>query len=124
MKTLVCIECPKSCALAVDIENCRMIKVEGNQCPKGEEYARAEVENPTRILTATVLAQGLSLKMVPVKTDKPVPKAKIPEAARAIKKIRVNSPLSVGDIVMPDFLGLGVNLVATRSVQRSGDEKI
>ena len=113
-KKLTCIECPKSCALSVDIEDCRVVKVEGNECPKGEVYAKAEIENPLRILTGTVLAQGLPLKMIPVRTDKPILKAKIIEAAAEIKKIRVTKPLRIGDVVAENFMGLGVNLIATR----------
>jgi CxxC motif-containing protein len=115
IKKMTCIQCPKGCSLAVDIENCRVVKVSGNLCPKGEEYAITEVENPRRILTATVLAQGLSLKMVPVRTDQPIPKAKMQEAAAEVKKIRVTKPLKAGDVLVADFLGLGVNLVATRT---------
>ncbi|MDD5019967.1 MAG: DUF1667 domain-containing protein [Candidatus Omnitrophica bacterium] len=115
-KKLTCIQCPKSCSLSVDIENCRVVRVSGNLCPKGEEYAVIEVENPRRVLTATVLAQGLSLKMVPVRTDGPIPKVKIKEAAAEIKKIRVARPLSVGDVIVADFLDLGVKLIATRKV--------
>lgn len=114
IKNLICIECPKSCALSVDIENCRVVKVSGNQCPKGEDYGKAEIENPLRILTATVICQGLSLKMAPVRTDKPIPKAKIQEAAGEIQKMRINRAVQPGDILARDFLGLGVNLIATR----------
>ena len=113
-KNLICIECPKSCALTVDIENCRVVKVFGNQCPKGEDYGKAEIENPLRVLTATVLCQGLSLKMAPVRTDKPIPKAKIQEAAGEIRKMRIDKAVQAGDILAHDFLGLGVNLVVTR----------
>ncbi len=116
IKELTCIECPKSCRLTVDIENCRVVKVSGNKCPRGEDYARAEIENPQRVLTAVVLAQGLPLKMIPVRTDKPIPKTKILAAAAEIKKIKVIKPLRVGDIIVEDFMGLGVNLRATRDV--------
>jgi CxxC motif-containing protein len=116
IRKLTCIECPESCSLTVDIENCRVVKVEGNKCPKGEAYATTEVENPLRVLTGTVLAKGLGVKMVPVRTDKPIPKVKIPAAAAEIKKIRVTSSLRVGDVIVSDFLGLGVNLVAAREV--------
>lgn len=115
-KKLTCIQCPKSCSLNVDIENCRLVHVSGNLCPKGEEYATTEVENPRRVLTATVLAQGLSLKMVPVRTNEPISKAKIREAAAEIKKIRVTRPLNAGDVIVADFLGLGVDLIATRKI--------
>lgn len=114
IRKMICIECPRSCALTVDIENCRIFKVEGNKCPKGAEYARSEVENPVRILTGTVLTQGLALKMVPVRTDQPIPKTKIFEAAAEFKKIKVTKPLHTRDIIVANFMGLGVNLIATR----------
>ena len=117
-KNLICIECPVSCILSVDIENCRVVKVKGNKCPKGEEYAKAEMENPVRILTSTVVSKGLSLKMVPVRTDKPIPKAKIQDAMNEIRKIRTEKSVHPGDIIIENFLGFGVNLVATREVSK------
>lgn len=113
-KNLICIECPKSCNLIADMENCRVIKVSGNQCAVGEKYAIAEIENPMRVLTSTVLGEGLSLKMIPVRTDRPMPKAKLLEAMAEIKKIRIDKPVKAGDIIINDFLGLGVNLIAAR----------
>jgi len=116
IKKLTCIECPKGCTLSVDIENCRVVTVSGNECPKGEKYAHSEVENPMRILTSAVLTDGLSLKMLPVRTDKPIPKAKLLEAMSEIKKIRVSKPVKIGDVVKENLLGLSVNLIATREV--------
>ncbi len=115
-KKLVCIECPKSCALSVDIENCRVVRVSGEKCPKGKEYAIIEVENPTRVLTSAVLAEGLSVRMVPVRTDRPIPKPRLLEAMGEIKKIRVTKRLRAGDIIARNFLGLGVNLITTRDI--------
>jgi len=116
IQNLTCIECPKSCSLVVDTENNRVLKVSGNLCPKGEAYAKSEVENPLRLFTATILAEGLALKMIPVRTDKAIPKSRIPEAAEAVKSFRINFPVKVGMVVVKDFLGLGVNIVVTRDV--------
>ncbi|OGX23316.1 MAG: hypothetical protein A3J51_03530 [Omnitrophica WOR_2 bacterium RIFCSPHIGHO2_02_FULL_45_21] len=113
-KNLTCIECPKSCNLIVDIENCRVVKVSDNQCKLGESYAIAEIENPTRVLTSAVLARGLSLKMIPLRTDRPIEKAKLLEAMAEIKKIIVEKPVKAGDVILSNFLGLEVNLIATR----------
>ncbi len=114
IKNMTCIECPKGCALAVDIENCKVTKVEGAKCPKGVGYAITESENPVRILTATVLAVGLSLKLVPVRTDKPIPKKDISRAVKEIRNMKITAPLKSGDTIADDFLGLGVRLIATR----------
>ena len=114
VKRMICIECPKGCALSVDIENCKVAKVEGAKCPKGREYAVTEAESPMRILTATALAKGLSLKLVPVRTDRPIPKKDLSRAVEEIRKMRITSPVKSGDAVDKDFLGLGVKLTATR----------
>lgn len=116
IKKITCIDCPKGCALSIDVENCRIIKVSGNECPKGEKYAHSEIENPVRVLTSAVLAEGLSLKMIPVRTDRPIPKSKILEAMDEIKKIRISKPVKHGDIILANILGLKADLIATRTV--------
>lgn len=116
IKKITCIECPKGCMLSVDMENCKVVKVKGNECPKGEAYAISEVEDPVRVLTSAVLARGLAMKMVPVRTDKPVPKTKMLEAIGEIKKIKIDKPLRAGDIIVKNFMKLGVDLIATREV--------
>ncbi|MFA6216473.1 MAG: DUF1667 domain-containing protein [Candidatus Omnitrophota bacterium] len=115
-KKLTCIECPKGCSLLVEIEQGRVKRVNGNRCLKGEKYACVEIEHPMRVLTSTVVAGGLSIKMVPIKTDRPIPKTKIKEAAWAIKKIKITKPLKTGDIICKNFLGLGVNIISCREV--------
>ena len=118
IRNLTCIECPRSCVLAVDIENCRVVKVEGEKCPKGKDYAVSEVENPRRVLTSTVVVAAhraaAALKMLPVRTDKPIPKERILEAAGEIRKIKIDRPVKSGEIIAANILGLGVNLIATR----------
>ncbi|MGD2278507.1 MAG: DUF1667 domain-containing protein [Candidatus Omnitrophota bacterium] len=115
IKKITCIECPVGCSLEVDIENCKVVKVSGNQCPKGIKYATEEVENPMRILTSTVLTEGLELKTVSVRTDSPIPKSRLEDAMREVRKVRLKKPVRVGDVVIPNLLGLGVDLIATRN---------
>ena len=52
--------------------------------------------------------------MIPVRTDGPIPKEKLFEAMKEIKGVRVTEGLCAGDIILKDFLGLNVNLIATR----------
>jgi len=118
IRKMVCIECPKSCVITVGIDNKNIVSVKDNECPKGEKYARQEIENPERIITSTVLAEGLNYKMIPVKTDKPVPKSRILDVMQKIKKVRVkDKPISAGDIIVRNILDLEANLVATRSIK-------
>ena len=114
-KKIICIECPNGCVLSIDLQNDEIMSIDGNECLKGQEYALSEIKNPLRIFTSSVLTEGLSLKMISVRTDKPIPKDKLFMAIKEIKKIRLCSPVNAGDVITENFLGLDVNLVATRS---------
>jgi len=114
MQKLTCIECPKGCVLSVMIEAGKVVEVTGNLCPKGCTCAVSEIENPVRILTSVVATEGLSLKMVPVRTDRPIPKGAIFHVMQEIKKIKIKKPVHLRDIIVENCLGLGANLVATR----------
>ena len=118
IKNMVCIECPKSCLLSVDIENCKVRKVTGAKCPRGVKYALAEAQAPARLFTATVMAEGLNLKLVPVRTDKPIPKKDIFKAVEKIGKIKIRKPIKAGEAIDGNFLNLGVKLLATREVTK------
>ncbi|MBU1044970.1 MAG: DUF1667 domain-containing protein [Candidatus Omnitrophica bacterium] len=115
-KKIICTQCPKGCVLTIDLQNNQIISITGNECPKGQDYANSEIKNPVRTFTSTVITQGLSLRMLPVKTDKPIPKQKLLEAINQVKKIRVCQPIKVNDIIAKNFLDLDVNLIATRNI--------
>ena len=114
IKNLTCIECPKGCSISVDIEGCKIRKVAGAKCPRGVAYAISETQDPVRIFTATVIAEGLNLKLIPVRTNKPIPKRELFRAADEVRKIKISKPLKTGDVVVDNFLGLGVKLLTTR----------
>ena len=104
IKKITCIECPQGCQLEVEIENNYVVKVTGNKCEKGIPYAKQEIESPMRTVTTTVLTKGLELKMVPVKTVKPIPKARIMEALEEIKKIQLDQPAKAGDMIADNWV--------------------
>ena len=70
----------------------KVIKVEGNTCPKGKEYAEKEVTAPVRMLTSSVRVNGGVMPVVSVKTASAIPKEKIKECAEALKSIEVKLP--------------------------------
>lgn len=117
-KNMICTECPKGCDLSVDIEGKRIANVRGAKCPKGILYAAAEIENPTRIFTATVLTEGLSLKLIPVRTVKPIPKRDLSRAIEEVRKVRIANPVKAGDTIIDNFLGLRLSLIATREAEK------
>lgn len=111
MKELICIVCPKGCHLQVDENN--DYAVSGNSCARGAEYGRAELTNPTRVVTSTVAVEGGTVRRCPVKTSTPIPKSKIFEVMRQINGIRLTGHISPGQVLVENICGTGASLVAT-----------
>ena len=112
-KTMTCLECPRGCRLSIDADT---LHVTGNVCRRGENFARAELTNPMRVLTTTVRIDAQAEKMLPVRTEDGIPKAKLFDAMKSIQKITVKAPVRVGDVIVPDLCGTGVALIATKNV--------
>lgn len=117
-RELICIRCPLGCMLSVDIDEDN-IKVSGNTCKRGEEYGKVEVVNPTRMVTSSVRVSGGDLCRVPVKTETDIPKDKIFECMEEIRKAQVEAPVKIGDIIIKNCAGTGVDIVATRNIMEA-----
>lgn len=116
-RELICIGCPMGCNLQVELDDeGKVISVTGNSCPRGKIYAEKECTNPTRIVTSTVMVENGTIDMVSVKTEEDIPKGKIFECLKALKGLKVNAPVNIGDVIIKDFQGTGVNIVATKKV--------
>ena len=115
IKNLTCIGCPMGCYLTVSIEDDR-IGVEGNTCPRGADYAKKEVTNPTRIVTSSVRVNGADIARVSVKTASDIPKGKIFDCMKEINKAVVKLPAKIGDIAVENILGTGANVVVTANM--------
>lgn len=105
-RELTCIVCPIGCSINVEIEDNKVINLTGNSCPRGKNYAVSECTSPTRTLTTTVRCENG--KILPVKTDKPVPKEKIFEVMKIINKVHPHLPISAGDVIIDDVFGARV----------------
>lgn len=116
-RELVCIGCPMGCALTAEISDNNEVRITGNSCKIGQEYGVKECTNPTRILTSTVEIIGRDDMMLPVKTERDVPKDKIEVCIKALKGIRVNAPINIGDIILENVADTGANFIATRTIE-------
>jgi CxxC motif-containing protein len=90
--------------------------VTGNTCKRGESYAKTECTNPTRSFTSTVRVEGGDAPLVSVKSAKPIPRGKMLACAEATKAVVAKAPVAIGDVVLADVAGTGVDLVATNRV--------
>jgi CxxC motif-containing protein len=97
------------------IEHGAVTDVTGNTCPRGEEYARKEVTNPTRVVTSVVPVDGSpTCAMASVKTAGDVPKDKVLDVIDALRPVRLQAPVRIGDVVLADVCETGVDVVATK----------
>ncbi|MFI3284893.1 MAG: DUF1667 domain-containing protein [Erysipelotrichaceae bacterium] len=116
MKTnLTCIVCPMSCELTVENIKGEM-KVVGNRCPRGENYAKQELINPQRTLTSTVKITGSIYPRLAVITSKPIPKDKMLEVMKLINGISVEAPIKVNDVIIENVCNLDVDILASRTM--------
>lgn len=116
---LICIVCPLGCHLTIEKDESKEngFRVFGNKCPRGEVYANKELTAPTRMLPTTVKIKGAILNRLPVKTEKPIPKTLVFDCMKVINTVEVTAPVKMGDIIIEDILGTGINIVATRSMK-------
>ena len=119
IRNLTCISCPMGCPITVEMDGDEVVSVTGNTCKRGDVYARKEVTDPTRIVTSTVRVIGGKADMVSVKTKEDIPKGKIFDCVKVLKGVEVEAPVKIGDVIVPDVAGTGVDIVATKNVARS-----
>lgn len=115
-KHLTCIGCPMGCSLTVRISEKKVVSVQGNTCKKGKIYGEKEVTAPVRTVTTTVVVTGGQIPAVSVKTRTDIPKEKIFACICALKGIQVKAPVRIGDVILTDAAGTGVDIIATKNV--------
>ena len=116
---LDCIVCPASCHIQVEIGADGELQISGNGCKRGAAYAKTELTAPVRMVTSTVALSGAGTARLPVVTSAPIPKDQTFPVMKEIHKIRVCAPVAVNAIIKKDLCGLGVDLLAGRSVKQT-----
>lgn len=109
---IVCITCPRGCT--IDIEKVGSDwQVSGNSCNKGREFAINEMTKPMRTICSTVKTIFPSAPVLPCRVSADIPKDKIFDVMKEINKVVVDKPLTRGDVIIKDVLGLGVDVIST-----------
>ena len=117
-KVMNCIMCPMGCEMTVTLEDGKFASVTGNTCPRGAKYAQDEVTAPKRMLTSTVNVEGGLLPLLPVVSATVLPKERVVECAAFLRGVTVKAPIKTGDVVVENILGLGVNVIASRDMDK------
>ena len=105
------------CELTVEITG-DAVDVSGHLCKIGITYGQEEVTNPTRSIATSVWIDGGDIPMLSVKNSRPVPKDKIMDCVKAVHGVRMQAPVNVGDVVLANAAGTGVDFVATRVIEK------
>ena len=77
VQSVLCIGCPTGCNGEVVIEDGVVVDMHGYTCDIGRAYVAEEVIAPKRTVTTTVRVDGGALALLPVVSDRPVPKDSI-----------------------------------------------
>ena len=116
IRNFVCIVCPRGCNISVKLKDGEITSVSGEGCKRGEAYVRNEIISPVRMLTTTAPVEGGGV--VPVRTDKEIPKGLIFEAVKAISAAWVPREAKRGYTVIEDLLSTGARVYTVSDADR------
>ncbi|HAP43778.1 MAG: hypothetical protein A2087_01620 [Spirochaetes bacterium GWD1_61_31] len=128
---LICITCPLGCHLTIERRPDNTLGVSGNRCARGVRYACEELLSPKRMVTATVRIcrpfqaeaaacgeTGLgSVARLPVRTSQAYPKEGVAGLLADIYRLEVTVPVKRGTVLLADYKGSGIDIIAARSLQ-------
>ena len=112
---IICITCPKGCTLEVTHDGRTVLKV-SQGCKRGKEYVERELVDPRRMVATTVRVLGGVHPLLPVATSAPFPKPLIFDLMAVLRQVCLEAPVQVGQTVLADALGTGIDILASRSM--------
>jgi len=117
-REFVCIICPNGCRIKVGYEGTNIKNIKGDECPEGKDYVKNEITNPLRVFTGSVLVENGDFSLVGVKTPVPIPKKYLKKIGEITRRIKVEAPVEIGQVVAFNLLNENIDLVATRKIEK------
>jgi len=96
MKEFICTACENNCSVSM--------------------LAMKEAENPTHSVTTTVRTVFPRIPVLPVRTNRSVPKEKVMEIIRELSKVVITEKIGIGEIVAANILGTGSDIIVASDV--------
>lgn len=103
------------CQIKVELDGKRVVSAMGYTCKRGLAYAETEFTAPMRTITTTAPIDGGGV--VPVKTDRAIPKELMFECMKQIDLACVPKGAKIGYVIIENLLGTGANVVTTRNAE-------
>lgn len=117
-RTFPCIVCPNGCEIEAEQSGGRLT-LSGAACKRGEAYVRQELTAPRRTIATSVRLLHGELPLVSVRLEQPVDRALISSVMEEIRKIRLEAPVHIGQVIIENVLGSGSNVIITKNVDRT-----
>lgn len=118
-KRITCIVCPIGCEVLVKGNENKIVEISGYKCKRGINYAKSEFIAPMRIFTSTVKIKHGPNPVIPVRTNKPIPKSKILDCMKVIRSIELEAPVKEGETVVKNVLETRADIVASTNFERN-----
>ena len=115
MRTYTCIICPNGCEIDAEMDG-GVLSVDGALCPKGKDYVRQEMTDPRRTISTLVKVENGVRATVSARLAEPVPLAKIRDVMNEVRSMACKAPVSAGQVLAENLLGIGCRLVSVDDV--------
>lgn len=120
-KSYTCVICPNGCEIDVETsERGEILSISGAGCKRGVAYARQETVCPRRTLSSSIRVINGEEPLVSVRLTTSVPRDSLMQVMEAIRAAKVEAPVRSGSCLIANVLGLGSDVIATKSVARKG----
>lgn len=115
MKEMVCIVCPNGCLLHIDTDG-NDLKISGQKCKKGLAFAKTEITAPMRTVCSTVKTAFKDVPVLPVRTDREIPKEKIFSVMAALNSFVLQERCGIGEVLIEKICGTDADIIATSNI--------
>lgn len=112
---IFCQRCTMRCEITV-LQEGDKVRVSGNLCQKGEEFAKNEMVKAKRNIYIKLPVSGGYFKEVPVKSSGEIPKESIEEVMKILEALKLEAPIEFGEIIVENILGTGVDIISDRKI--------
>jgi len=125
-RIFTCIMCPTGCEIEAEIKDPSVppeagpviLKITGASCIRGHSYVENELKNPQRIVTSSVRVTGGNYPITSVRLTAPVPQARMMDVMEELRKVRIEAPVNIGQVIIRNILGLQSDVIITRHIGR------
>lgn len=117
-REFICVLCPNGCEITAELKGNVIESLEGASCKRGEDYVQQELFDPQRNIATSVKVEGGNMPLVSVRLTAAIPKDKIFAVMDEIKKVKTEAPVSIGQVIIKNVLGLERDVIATKQVTK------